>query len=105
MSGYTGVTAQMNRDNDDVETVSTATRSPSQRIGRVVVNGTAYTLFGVGLLCFYVFFAPFADLPTISFINKILPTIAAPTEAEGVFVNASPLIAGIVATFVGVWLR
>ena len=95
----------MSQDGDDVETALTARRSLPQRIGRVAINGTAYALFGLGLLCFYQFFAPFVGFPTIGFVNEVLPTIAAPTEAEGVVVNASPLIAGVVATFVAVWLR
>jgi hypothetical protein len=95
----------MNPDNDDIETVPMATRSLPHRIGRVAANGVAYTLFGIGLLCLYVFFAPFVGLPTIGVVTEVLPTIAAPTEAEGVFVNASPLIAGVVATSAAVWLR
>ncbi|MGQ3329500.1 hypothetical protein [Halorubrum sp. FL23] len=95
----------MNQDNNNAEAAPTATTSLSQRISGFVLNGVAYTLFGLGILGFYTFFAPFLGTPTIDLITELLPTIAAPTEAEGVVVNASPLIAGVVATFAGVWLR
>lgn len=95
----------MSRDSDDIEVAPTATRSLPRRIGHFAVNAAAYVFFGLGILCLYVFFAPFIGTPTIGLVNAILPTIAAPTEAEGVVVNASPLIAGVIATFAGVWLR
>lgn len=95
----------MSRDSDDLEVTPTDTGSLSRRIGGLAANVAAYTLFGLGVLCLYTFFAPFIGTPTIGLVNGILPTIAAPTEANGVVVNASPLIAGIVAMFAGVWLR
>jgi len=95
----------MDQGSDSVETAPAAKTGLSQRIADFVINGAAYTLFGLGIFGFYTFFAPFLETPTIGLVTELLPTIMVPTEAEGVVVNASPLIAGVVATFIGVWLR
>lgn len=85
---------------------SEADTEPSavRRAGGYAVNGLAYALFALGVYALYAFFAPFIGTPTLGVLDA-LPVIAAPTEARDTIVNATPLIVGVVASAVGVWLR
>jgi hypothetical protein len=73
------------------------------------VVGTAraavsYLLFALGLAALVSFFAPFVGVPEFAWHSGLLPTVAAPTRNDQI-VNVAPLIVGVVAASVAVWLR
>lgn len=82
---------------------STAARSVSAVRGYLTTL-TSYALFALGIVAFWSFFAPYLDAPTVAWYAVVLPEIAAPTEGDAV-VDVAPLIAGLVTSFVAVWLR
>jgi len=74
-------------------------------VGRVLSVGRAllaYALFAGGVLALWAFFAPHLGAPAVW--PTAAPTVAAPTEGDAV-VDVAPLIAGVVAAAVGVWIR
>ena len=62
-------------------------------------------LFALGLAALVSFFAPFVGVPDLAWHSAVLPTVAAPTERSDQFVDVAPLILGVVAASVAVWLR
>jgi len=81
--------------------------APTTRPGGVagtLTSGVSYVLFGLGIAALVSFFAPFVGVPDLAWHTGVLPTIAAPTENDQ-FVNVAPVILGVVAASVAVWLR
>jgi len=80
------------------------TRTVTQRVvtrGRALVS---YGLFAVGLVLLASFFTTHVGVgPTLP--DGLLPTVAAPTEQQGRYVDVAPLVAGVVSASVAVWLR
>lgn len=90
----------MGYDWDDDE----ATPSGPGGVGGLVKSLASYALFALGIVAFWSFFAPYLGAPTIAWYAPVLGEIAAPTESDAV-VDVAPLVAGIVVSFVAVWLR
>jgi len=81
--------------------------APRRALGRVTSTATtliSYALFVVGVAALVSFFAPHVGAAGVAWHEPVLPTIAAPTEQDTV-VDVAPLIAGVVLSSVGVWLR
>ena len=89
----------------DSATETGSLRITATRIANLIRAAVSYALFGLGILAFWSFLAPFVSLPTVAWYAAVLPPIHAPTEQQGVVVDAAPLIAGIVASVVAIWLR
>jgi len=82
--------------------------APTTRPGGVagtLTSGVSYVLFGLGIAALVSFFAPFVGVPDLAWHTGVLPTIAAPTGRGEQFVDVAPLILGVVAASVAVWLR
>ena len=79
-----------------------ATGSGVTRVVRTARALVAYVVFGAGVLALWAFFAPHVGAP--AFWPAAAPVVPAPTESDTI-VDVAPLIAGVVAAAVGVWLR
>ena len=88
---------------DTDTTAETHTASSPVGIGGRLVNLVSYTLFGVGIVLLYAFFAPFLGTPAVPGASA-LPVVTAPTESDAIL-NVTPLIIGIVASAVAVRIR
>jgi len=74
--------------------------------GRRLLRATvSYVLFGAAIVALYSFFAPVVDAPTLRWWAAVVPPVTAPTETEGVVVNVTPVVVGVVTASVAVWLR
>lgn len=89
---------------DHDTTVEAATRRRGGVVGTARA-GVSYLLFAVGLAALASFFAPFVGVPELAWHTGLLPTVAAPTERSDQFVNVAPLMLGVIASSVAVWLR
>jgi hypothetical protein len=89
---------------DHDTTAEPATRRRGGVVGTARA-GVSYVLFLVGIAALVSFFAPFVGVPDLAWTSSLLPTVAAPTERTDQFVNVAPLILGVVAASVAVWLR
>lgn len=78
--------------------------SVTQRVVGRVRALVSYALFAVGLVLLASFFTTHLGVgPALP--DGLLPTVAAPTEQQGRYVNVAPLVAGVVSAAVAVWLR
>ena len=91
----------MGYDWEDEESSTTRQRTVSGTLRATA----AYGLFALGVLAFWSFFAVWLDLPAWEWHAAILPEMWAPTEHQTGRIDVAPLIAGLVTTTVGVWLR
>jgi len=64
----------------------------------------SYALFAVGIAALASFFAPYLGVPQVAWHTSVLPVIAAPAEGDRL-INVAPLVVGVVASSLGVWLR
>lgn len=89
---------------DHDTTAEPATRRRGGVVGTARA-GVSYLLFALGLAALVSFFAPFVGVPEFAWHSAVLPTVAAPTERSDQFVDVAPLILGVVAASVAVWMR
>lgn len=73
-----------------------------RRLARITVS---YALFAAGVIALYSFFAQPFGWPTVAWWAPVVPSVAAPTEAQGTVINVTPVVVGIVTSAAGVWLR
>lgn len=73
-------------------------------VGGAVTALVSYALFAVGIAALASFFAPYLGVPQLAWHTSALPVIAAPAEGDRL-INVAPLLVGVLASSVGVWLR
>lgn len=88
----------------DVSDTVGPTASVPRRVGRAIRSLVSYTLFGLGVLALWSFFAPHVGVAAVAWYEPVTAEIAAPTEGDAI-INVTPLLVGLVVTSVGVWLR
>ena len=91
-------------EDDEEEANSTQTMRTPKAFLRFVANGVSYVLFGLAVVAFYSFFAPFLGTPTLAWYAAVVPPIAAPTESD-VIIDVAPLLSGIATALVAIFLR
>lgn len=91
-------------DDGEEEANSTLTTSTPKTFLGFVANGVSYVLFGLAVVAFYSFFAPFLGTPILAWYAVVVPPIPAPTESD-VIIDVAPLLSGVATALVAIFLR
>jgi len=90
------------RDAQRAESRVAAVVGRGRRLCRATVS---YALFAAAVVALYSFFAPVIDAPALRWWAPVVPPVTAPTETEGVIINVTPAVVGVVTGAIAVWLR